>query len=37
MVCFPGESHVMLANGRPQSRLVRRQHLLRWFATYLRS
>src|SRR5437763_10701440 len=36
MVCFPGESHVMLANGRPQSRLVRRQHLLRWFATYLR-
>ena len=35
MVCFPGESHVMLANGRPRSRLVRRRHLLRWFATYL--
>jgi hypothetical protein len=34
MVCFPGESHVMLANRRPQSRLVRRQHLLHWFATY---
>ena len=36
MVCFPGESHVMLSNGRPRSRLVRRQHLLRWFATYLK-
>ena len=35
MVCFPGESHVMLAEGRPRTRLVRCGHLLRWFATYL--
>ncbi len=35
MICFPGENHVMLSNGRPQSRLARRQHLLRWFAAYL--
>jgi len=36
MVCFPGESHTMLSIGRPLSRLERRAHLLRWFATYLR-
>lgn len=36
MVCFPGESHAMLANGKPLSRLTRRQHMLRWLATYLR-
>ena len=35
MVCFPGESHTMLSGGRPQSRLERRQHLLRWFAAHL--
>lgn len=35
MVCFPGESHTMLSGGRPQARLERRRHLLRWFDTYL--
>jgi dipeptidyl aminopeptidase/acylaminoacyl peptidase len=35
MVCFPGESHTMLGGGRPQSRRVRHEHLLRWFATHL--
>lgn len=35
MVCFPGESHGMLSGGRPRSRLARRQHILRWFATHL--
>ncbi|MGH2409726.1 MAG: alpha/beta hydrolase family protein, partial [Chloroflexota bacterium] len=35
MVRFPGESHAMLANGRPQARLVRRRQILRWFATHL--
>lgn len=35
MVCFPCESHTMLSVGRPQSRLERRQQLVRWFATYL--
>jgi len=37
MVYFLGENHVMLVNGRPLSRLSRREHLLRWFATHLRS
>jgi dipeptidyl aminopeptidase/acylaminoacyl peptidase len=35
MVCFPDESHSMLSNGKPRSRLVRRQHILRWFETHL--
>ncbi len=37
IVYFPGENHVMLVNGRPLSRLSRREHLLRWFATHLRA
>jgi dipeptidyl aminopeptidase/acylaminoacyl peptidase len=35
MVCFPGESHIMLGAGRPQSRRARHEHLLRWLATHL--
>ncbi len=37
MVRFPGESHGMLSSGRPRSRLVRYQHIARWFATYLKA
>jgi dipeptidyl aminopeptidase/acylaminoacyl peptidase len=37
MVCFPGESHGMLSSGRPGSRLVRYEHVARWFATYLQA
>ncbi|MGH2390333.1 MAG: alpha/beta hydrolase family protein, partial [Chloroflexota bacterium] len=35
MVRFPGESHGMLANGRPRSRLTRCRHILRWFVTHI--
>ncbi|HET8625776.1 MAG TPA: S9 family peptidase [Thermomicrobiales bacterium] len=35
MVRFPGESHAFLSGGKPQSRLERRRHTLRWFERYL--
>jgi dipeptidyl aminopeptidase/acylaminoacyl peptidase len=35
MIRFPGESHGALRSGKPESRLVRRQHTLRWFNKYL--
>lgn len=35
MVRFPGESHGALRSGKPESRLQRRQHTLRWFEKYL--
>lgn len=35
MVRFPGESHVQLSAGKPETRLVRRQVTLDWFNRYL--
>jgi dipeptidyl aminopeptidase/acylaminoacyl peptidase len=35
MVRFPGESHVQLSIGKPETRLVRRQVTLDWFRQYL--
>jgi dipeptidyl aminopeptidase/acylaminoacyl peptidase len=35
MVRFPGETHGVLRSGKPESRLQRRQHTLRWFEKYL--
>jgi dipeptidyl aminopeptidase/acylaminoacyl peptidase len=35
MVRFPGENHVQLSNGKPETRLVRRQVTLEWFKKYL--
>jgi dipeptidyl aminopeptidase/acylaminoacyl peptidase len=35
MVTFPGESHGMLRSGKPETRLQRRQHTLRWFEKHL--
>ena len=35
MVRFPGESHGALRSGKPQSRLSRREHTLRWIKKYL--
>jgi dipeptidyl aminopeptidase/acylaminoacyl peptidase len=35
MVRFPGESHGALRSGKPESRLSRRQHTLRWLQKYL--
>jgi dipeptidyl aminopeptidase/acylaminoacyl peptidase len=35
MIRFPGESHGALRSGKPESRLQRRQHTLRWFEKYL--
>ena len=35
MVCFPGESHVMMLSGRPRSRLARYRAIECWFATHL--
>jgi dipeptidyl aminopeptidase/acylaminoacyl peptidase len=35
MVRFPGESHGALRSGKPQSRISRREHTLRWFQKYL--
>jgi dipeptidyl aminopeptidase/acylaminoacyl peptidase len=35
MVRFPGESHVQLSAGKPETRLVRRQVTLDWFKRYL--
>lgn len=35
MVRFPGESHACLRIGKPQSRLERRRHTLRWLERYL--
>jgi dipeptidyl aminopeptidase/acylaminoacyl peptidase len=35
MVTFPGESHGFQYSGKPESRLQRRQHALRWFKEYL--
>ncbi len=37
MVRFPGESHLFLVFGKPQLRLQRRQHMLRWLRRYLES
>lgn len=35
MIRFPGDSHTMLSQGKPASRLARREHTLRWFRQYL--
>ncbi len=35
MVRFPGENHVQLSNGKPETRLTRRQVTLDWFKRYL--
>lgn len=35
MVRFPGESHGQLSNGKPETRLVRRQVTLDWFQRFL--
>jgi dipeptidyl aminopeptidase/acylaminoacyl peptidase len=35
MVRFAGEGHIMLLNGRPAARLMRRLQILRWFRAYL--
>jgi dipeptidyl aminopeptidase/acylaminoacyl peptidase len=35
MVRFPGESHAFLSTGKPEARLQRRRHTLRWFDRYL--
>jgi dipeptidyl aminopeptidase/acylaminoacyl peptidase len=35
MVRFPGESHGQLSNGKPETRVVRRQVTLEWFKRYL--
>lgn len=35
MIRFPGDSHTMLSQGKPASRLDRREHTLRWFRRYL--
>ncbi len=35
MVRFPGESHGALRSGKPQSRISRREHTLRWFEKYI--
>ena len=34
MVRFPGESHFFLAVGKPTSRKVRREHIVRWFTQH---
>jgi dipeptidyl aminopeptidase/acylaminoacyl peptidase len=35
MIRFPGDSHTLLSQGKPASRLARREHTLRWFRRYL--
>jgi dipeptidyl aminopeptidase/acylaminoacyl peptidase len=35
MVRFPGENHVQLSNGKPETRLVRREVTLDWMRRYL--
>jgi dipeptidyl aminopeptidase/acylaminoacyl peptidase len=35
MIRFPGDSHTMLSQGKPASRLDRREQTLRWFRRYL--
>ncbi len=35
MIRFPGDSHTLLSQGKPASRLARRDHTLRWFQRYL--
>ncbi len=35
LIRFPGDSHTLLSQGKPASRLARREHTLRWFRRYL--
>ena len=35
MVRYPEESHVMLANGRPDRRVDRLERIVGWFSEYL--
>jgi dipeptidyl aminopeptidase/acylaminoacyl peptidase len=36
MVRFPGEFHGLSRNGRTDRRVVRLNHILRWFDKYLK-